>query len=75
MSPDDGFRIMEEFVATLEEGEASRSLTRALRMRKPFRCFKDALLDFGDVRDQWFAFHNSWVEELARKFLKDEGID
>lgn len=75
MSSDDGFRMMEEFVGALAEGEASRSLTRALRMRKPFRCFKDTLLDFPEVRQQWFAFHNSRMEELARRFLENEGID
>lgn len=75
MSSDDGFRMMEEFVEGLEEGEASRSLTRALQMRKPFRCFKDTLLDFPEVRERWFELHNAHLEELAHQFLKDEEID
>ena len=75
VSSDDGYRLMEEFVDGLGEGEASRSWARALRMRKPFRCFKDTLLDFPEVRDQWFAFHNARLEDLAHQLLKDEGID
>ncbi len=71
----DGFRIMEEFVEGLEESETSRSLARALGMRKPFRCFKDTLLDFPEARDQWFAFHNAWLEKRAHEFLKGEGIE
>ena len=71
----DGFALMEEFTLNLNEGEARRSLERALRMRKPFRCFKDTLADFGDVRDAWFEFHNTRIERLAHEFLKGEGLD
>lgn len=71
----EGFRLMEEFVDSMEEGEAKRSLLRALGMRGPFRCFKDTLLDFGEVRDRWFVFYNGEMERLAREFLEGAGVE
>ena len=66
---------MEEFTSDLTEGESRRSLARALRMQKPFTCFKDTLADFSDVRDRWFKFHNAEIERLAHELLEEEGLN
>src|SRR3982750_974037 len=39
----EGFRIMEDFAASLEHGRARGALFNALDRRRPFRSFKDAL--------------------------------
>ena len=67
-----GFGIMEDFVEELPWGRPRRSLERALRHRKPFRSFKDALLDFPSLREAWFKFHNARMLVLAEDWLEEE---
>lgn len=72
-----GFSYMEEYVSELPEGEAQRSLARSLRMRGPFRAFKDTLFDFPDERKAWFSFLDSKMNEKAQEFLDElnEGLE
>lgn len=74
-SPHDEFRAMEDFVAGLPPGEAKRDLERVLRRAKPFRNFREALRDWPEVREQWFAVHNRRMEEAAREWLADHDIE
>ncbi|NTV75957.1 MAG: hypothetical protein HGA66_17360 [Holophaga sp.] len=67
----EGFKIMEDFVDELPEGEGCRALDRALRLPKPFRSFKDTLFDFLDLREQWFKFHHARMLEHAQRWLDD----
>jgi len=67
----DAFRIMEAFVADLPEGEPCRALARALRMRGPFRCFKDSLLEFPELRERWFKYHHQRMLEYAQDWLEE----
>jgi len=46
-----GYEIMGDFVETLPEGKVRRELARALRKSRPFRRFKDALLNYPSVRE------------------------
>ena len=66
---------MEEFVSDLPEGKGRQSLSRALSERKPFRRFKDALAEFPDLRDQYFASQNQAYLRYAKDWLEDEGVD
>jgi hypothetical protein len=66
----EGFRVMEDYVGELPEGEVRRALTRALRLPKPFRSFKDTLFDFPEEREAWFAFQKRRQREAAIEFLK-----
>jgi len=68
----DAFRIMEAFVAGLPEGEGQRSLRRALGHSRPFRAFKDTLLDFLPLREAWFKFHHDRMLELAEEWVEQE---
>ena len=65
----EGFAMMENFVEAMPEGEASRSLARALRLPRPFRSFKDTLFDFPEERDSWFKFRSARLREAAIEFL------
>ena len=67
----DSFQIMEDFVEGLPEGEACRALARALRLPRPFRCFKDTLFDFPALREQWFKFQQDRMLEYAQNWLED----
>ena len=65
------FEIMEDFVAELPKGRSRKALAAALERRKPFRSFKDALLDFPDLREAWFRFHNEKMLVIAEAWLEE----
>jgi len=70
----ESFGIMESFVDSLEDGEAARHLAGALDRPKPFRRFKDALFEYPDLRERWFAFENEVHGQMATQWCKDNGI-
>lgn len=73
--PDENFQLMLDFVNEVTEGKVKDALAEALRMRKPFRRFKDALSEFPEVREQYFQFeaacHRLWITN----WLNDLGIE
>ena len=70
-----GWRTMADFIEQLPYGEPSEQLTIAVQRNHPFRRFKDTLLDYPDLREQWFSYENGALLDIARKWLADEGID
>jgi hypothetical protein len=71
----EGFLIMEDFIVTLPEGDARRSLQRAINGPKPFASFKHVLHDFQDERKAWFPFEKERMLEHAKEFLQSNEID
>jgi len=71
----ESFDVMRDFVAQVAEGPARQRLERAIAGPKPFRRFKDALLDYPDLRERWFAFDSRAKDEMARQWLKEIGVD
>ena len=65
------FQIMEAFLDELPEGRPKKTLSAALSHRKPFRSFKDALLNFPDLREAWFRFRDAAMLDIAREWLED----
>ena len=70
-----GYNVMADFVETVSDSNIARRLSDALRKRHPFRRFKDALLDYPELREEWFRFHKQEFTRLAGEWLKDEGIE
>ena len=75
MDSREGFRIMERFTNGLPDGEARRSLVRALSGPKPFALFKHTLYDFPKDREAWFAYHKECMLVEARKFLRENDVE
>ena len=71
----EAFGIMERFVLSLPDGSMLRRLTYALHGKKPFRHFKDVLIDYPQFRDQWFAFEKAAYREIAERWLEEHEID
>lgn len=67
------YRIMEEFVYSLEDGDAKQSLARAIQGRGAFRRFKDALVQYG-VRQRWFDYQAAAYRELAIRWCRDHDL-
>lgn len=71
----ESFRIMEDFIDTVDDEAAAGYLTEALRRRKPFRQFKDALSDFPGLEERWYDFQDRAHTGYAREWCEDERID
>lgn len=67
------YRIMEDFVYSLEDGDAKQALARALQGRGAFRRFKDTLIQYG-VRQRWFDFRAAACRELAIRWCRDHDL-
>jgi hypothetical protein len=72
---EDGYRIMEDFIATLDNQHIRNVLTNAISQRRPFRRFKDAIFEFPEVRNRWFAFCRDAMMEYGREWLDSLSID
>jgi hypothetical protein len=70
-----GYEIMSDFVETLPEGKVPRELARALQQRHPFRRFKDVLLNYPPVREEWFRFHEQAYMKIIQAWLDDWGVE
>jgi len=75
MGSSQAFQVMEDYVASLPESEAKRTISQALSRPHPFRTFKDALLSFPDIRERWFRYHDEAYKEFAVSWLEEEGIE
>ena len=67
----EAFQIMESFVESLPGNEGSRSLARALGHSRPFRSFKDTLIDFPKLREAWFKYHHDQMLIAAQEWLEE----
>lgn len=71
----ESYRIMEDFIATVDDPSAAARLSQAIEGAKPFRRFKDALHDFPLLREAWFAFENAAHIRFAETWCEENGID
>jgi Uncharacterised protein family (UPF0158) len=69
-----GYGDMEDFAARVREPRTRDLLERAIAGRGAFRRFKDALLDYPDLREAWFAFHDARGERRAIEWLVERGL-
>lgn len=70
----EGYGDMEDFIARVPDRRAADLLDRAIAGRGAFRRFKDTLLGYPELREQWFRFSNIRMERRAIEFLVDEGL-
>jgi hypothetical protein len=65
---------MQAFIATVRDDRLRAALQNAIERRRPFRTFKDVLLDHSGERERWFAFKRVRVRERAKDWLAAAGI-
>jgi Uncharacterised protein family (UPF0158)/Nucleotidyltransferase domain len=70
----DAYGDMEDFIDRVRDSRARDLLERAIAGRGAFRRFKDTLLDFPDLRQVWFAFHDGRMERRAIEWLAGEEL-
>lgn len=64
------YSIMEDFIYSLESGEANNQLAGAIKGKGAFRRFKDTVLRYG-LEKQWYAFRDSAYRDIAIRWCKD----
>jgi hypothetical protein len=64
------FRWMEDFVSSVPSVTAKSALIHALRIKRPFRSFKDALVEYPVLREQWFRFEAEKVTKEAIELIE-----
>lgn len=69
----DGYRLMEDFCGTVEDARIRERLEDAIRGKGAFRRFKDMVRRTG-VEQDWYAFRNAAILEVARAFLEEHEI-
>jgi Uncharacterised protein family (UPF0158) len=69
-----GYADMEDFVGRVRDPRAHHLLERAISGRGAFRRFKDALLEYPELRRAWFAFHDVRGERRAIEWLLAHGV-
>jgi Uncharacterised protein family (UPF0158) len=74
LPPAVGYGDMADFVACVREPRTRDLLERAIAGRGAFRRFKDALLDYPELRRAWFAFHDARGERRAVQWLLEREL-
>jgi hypothetical protein len=74
LPPGVGYGDMADFVACVREPRTRDLLERAIAGRGAFRRFKDALLDYPELRRAWFAFHDARGERRAIEWLVEHEL-
>jgi predicted nucleotidyltransferase len=74
VSSGEGYGDMEDFIARVRDSRARDLLDRAIVGRGAFRRFKDTLLDFPELREAWFTFHDARMQRRALEWLADEDL-
>jgi predicted nucleotidyltransferase len=70
----ESYSDMEDFAAGVPDALARDLLLRAIAGRGAFRRFKDTLLEFPEIRQAWFRFHDVRMERRAIVWLQDRGV-
>src|ERR671919_3014944 len=65
---------MEDFVERVRDPRARDLLARAIEGRGAFRRFKDTLLEYPELRQAWFAFHDARSERRAIEWLLERDL-
>jgi hypothetical protein len=71
----EGYRDMEDFIATMEDERLAELLEVAINGKGAFRRFKDVLAGFPEEREEWFRFKDDRLMERALEWLEDIGVE
>lgn len=70
----EAYQDLSDFVARVPDRRARDLLGRAIEGRGAFRRFKDTLFEFPELRQCWFAFHDTRMRRRAVEWLVDAGL-
>ncbi len=72
------YDLMKSFIHEIGEHQGvvavAENLARAIKQRKPFRKFKDALKAYPKIEERWFAFERSVIKEKICAWLRAHNL-
>ncbi|MCP3741987.1 UPF0158 family protein [Rossellomorea sp. BNER] len=71
ISSDEGFDVMQQF-ALEQDGDISNKLLNALNQNKPFRRFKDKVIQL-DLVEKWYKYEKKAAEKAVMGWLEEIG--
>lgn len=71
----EGYRDMEDFIATVRNPHIRELLEVAITGRGAFRRFKDVLYGYPHEEKRWFAFRDERMLERVREWLAEHDIE
>jgi hypothetical protein len=79
MDTHESFRMMETFINDIPEENIRQRFEDAIGYKKPFQNFKQLLLNYPELRLQWFAFKTQkyieWVQEQIDAYRSSSTTD
>ena len=70
----DEYRMMDEFIDTVENEDYQRQLARSIQGGGAFRRFKDVAGDLG-LLETWYAYRGEAYKRTAKEWCEANGID
>ena len=74
MESSQSFRIIENFIYNIEDDDIRGEFENAVARKKPFQQFKYLLLDYPELREQWFKFKDEKNIEWVKEQLDDSAL-
>lgn len=71
----EGYQIMQDFAVSVESDEIRDHLFVVLEGKKPFRNFKDTLVDYPDIEKIFYEYKDNRLKEILREQLAECGYD
>jgi hypothetical protein len=68
MGSHESFRMMENFIAEIEDIPTHNKLIGVISRKRPFANFKNALFEYPFLRERWFRFHH----EAYTQYVQDQ---
>src|SRR5580658_3735076 len=68
------YRWMERFIPMIDEPDLRGKLTQAIDGKGAFRRFKDALMNYAEERERWFAFRSERLRTFMEAWLAAHAI-
>jgi hypothetical protein len=71
----EAYEDMADFITTVANGRTREHLSKAIAGKHPFRRFKDALYNYPQERERWFAFSAERQRQRVLDWLESIGVN
>jgi len=71
----ESYEVMEQFIETVNNTTLQEKLINALNARRPFRRFKDVLMDYASEEKGWFKFEENNITQRILNWLEENNLE
>jgi hypothetical protein len=69
MGSAESFKVMEDFINTIKNKLLHNKFIEAISRRKPFRQFSELLINYPELREEWFDYKRGRYIEFVKNQL------